>query len=104
MSGKKLYLNDFTKEVTKDGDLYKVTYVNGEFKGECLYMERPPLSRLQSETIYLLMSADMGDVIEYIHKKSPLSSEDFNEVDMMIMEDSFQFIKAQGPHVKWYYV
>jgi len=46
------------------------------------------------------MSADMGDVIEYIHKKSPLSSEDFTEVDMMIREDSFQFIKAQGPHVK----
>lgn len=100
MSEKKLYLDEFTKEVTKDGDLYKVTYVNGEFKGECLYMERPPLSRVQTENIFLLVSADMGDVIEYIHKKSPLSSEDLTEIQMMIREDSFQTIKAQGLHVK----
>jgi len=30
----------------------------------------------------------MGDVIEYIHKKTPLTSDDFNEVQMGIREHS----------------
>jgi hypothetical protein len=98
MSEKKLYLNDFTKEIVVEGDKISVVYTNGEFKGECSYIERAPLTRLQSELMYILITSDMGDVIEYIHKKSPLKSEDINEIQMMIREDSHEFIKAQGPY------
>jgi hypothetical protein len=98
MSEKKLYLNDFTKEIVVEGDKISVVYTNGEFKGECSYIERAPLTRLQSELMYILITSDMGDVIEYIHKKSPLKSEDINEIQMMIREDSREFIKAQGPY------
>ena len=98
MSEKKLYLNDFTKEIVVEGDKITVVYTNGEFKGECSYIERAPLTRLQSELMYILITSDMGDVVEYIHKKSPLKSEDINEIQMMIREDSYEFIKAQGPY------
>ena len=98
MSEKKLYLNDFTKEIVVEGDKITVVYTNGEFKGECCYIERAPLTRLQSELMYILITSDMGDVVEYIHKKSPLKSEDINEIQMMIREDSHEFIKAQGPY------
>jgi hypothetical protein len=98
MSEKKLYLNDFTKEIVVEGDKISVVYTNGEFRGECSYIERAPLTRLQSELMYILITSDMGDVIEYIHKKSPLKSEDINEIQMMIREDSREFIKAQGPY------
>ena len=100
MSEKKLYLNDFTKEIVVEGDKITVVYTNGEFKGECSYIERAPLTRLQSELMYILITSDMGDVVEYIHKKSPLKSEDINEIQMMIREDSREFIKAQGPYQK----
>ena len=93
MSEKKLYLNDFTKEIVVEGDKISVVYTNGEFKGECSYIERAPLTRLQSELMYILISSDMGDVIEYIHKESPLSSEDHNDLQMYIREHSLQTIQ-----------
>lgn len=98
MSEKKLYLNDFTKEIVREGDKITVVYTNGEFKGECSYIERAPLTRLQSGLLYILISSNMGDVIEYIHKKSPMTSEDMTEIQMMIREDSHEFITSRGPY------
>jgi hypothetical protein len=65
-----------------------VEYSNGNYSGSCTYVETRPQSKIQSGTIYLLTHSDMGDVIEYIHKKTPLTSDDFNEVQMGIREHS----------------
>ena len=94
MSGKKLYqLEKFSTEVERKGDILTVTYKNGEFTGECTYVERSGMSRLQPQIIHLLTSSNMGDVIEYIHKESPLSSEDHNELQMYIREHSLKTLQ-----------
>ena len=107
MSGKKLYqLEKFSTEVTREGDILTVTYKNGEFTGVCTYIERGSMSKIQPQRIFLLTTSDMGDVIEFIHKESPLSSEDHNDLQMYIREHSLEQIyrfvnpKVQGHHVK----
>lgn len=81
-------LNDFNIEIINESPLYKVVYSLENYSGTCVYTESSPLSKLQSGNIYLLTHSDMGDVIEYIHKKTPLSPERFNEVQMGIREHS----------------
>ena len=81
-------LNDFNTEIINESPIYRVEYSNGNYSGSCTYVETRPHSKIQSGTIYLLTHSDMGDVIEYIHKKTPLTSDDFNEVQMGIREHS----------------
>jgi hypothetical protein len=91
MSGKKLYqLEKFSTEVTREGDILTVTYKNGEFTGVCTYIERGGLTKLQPQSIFLLTTSDMGDVIEFLHKESPLSSKDINDLQMYIREHSLE--------------
>ena len=81
-------LNDFNTEIVNESPIYKVVYTLDNYSGTCTYTETSPQSKLQSGNIYLLTHSDMGDVIEYIHKKTPLSSKDFNEVQMGIRTHS----------------
>lgn len=81
-------LDDFNIEIINETPLYKVVYTLDNYSGTCVYRETPPQSKLQSGNIYILTHSDMGDVIEYIHKKTPLSSEKFNEVQMGIRTHS----------------
>jgi hypothetical protein len=81
-------LNDFNTEIVNESPIYRVVYTLDNYSGTCTYTETTPQSKFQSGTIYLLTHSDMGDVIEYIHKKTPLSSEKFNEVQMGIREHS----------------
>jgi hypothetical protein len=81
-------LNDFNIEIENESPIYRVIYTNGNYSGSCTYVETIPQSKFQSGKVYLLTHSDMGDVIEYIHKKTPLTSEDFNEVQMGIREHS----------------
>ncbi len=92
-------LNDFDINVVNESPIYRVEYTRGNYSGSCTYTETRPQSKLQSGTIYLLTHSDMGDVIEYIHKKTPLSSKDFNEVQMSIREHSLNNLISQiGGH------
>lgn len=91
MNVKKLYqLEKFSTEVTREGDILTVTYKNGEFTGVCTYIERGGITKLQPQSIFLLTTSDMGDVIEFIHKETPLSSEDLNDLQMCIREHSLE--------------
>jgi hypothetical protein len=81
-------LNDFNIEIVNESPIYRVVYTLDNYSGTCVYTESSPQSKLQSGNIYLLTHSDMGDVIEYIHKKTPLTSEDFNEVQMSIRTHS----------------
>ena len=103
MSRKELYqsvLKKFSTGITKSENHYIVTYSHGFFEGTCKYVEKSGMSKIQPQSIMLLMETDMGDVIEYIHKESPLSSEDHNDLQMCIREHSLQVIqehlKVQG--------
>ena len=91
MDRKELYqsvLEKFSTEITESEGCYIVTYSHGLFEGTCKYVEKSGMSKIQPRGILLLTESDMGDVIEYIHKKSPLSSEDHNDLQMFIRDHS----------------
>ena len=81
-------LNDFNIEIVNESPIYNVVYTLDNYSGTCVYQENQSKSKFQSGNIYLLTHSDMGDVIEYIHKKTPLSPERFNEVQMSIRTHS----------------
>jgi len=81
-------LNEFNVEIINESPLYQVVYSLNNYSGTCVYQENQSKSKFQSGNIYLLTHSDMGDVIEYIHKKTPLSPERFNEVQMSIRTHS----------------
>jgi len=78
-----MYLNEMNTNVTMSGDSYVVDYGYGR----CVYRMYKSGKRIKQDVL-LLVDVDMGDVIEMIHKKTPLSSEDFNGVNMEIRTDS----------------
>ena len=91
MSRKELYqsvLKKFSTVITESEGHYIVTYSHGFFEGTCKYVEKSGMSKIQPQTVLLLTGTDMGDIIEFIHKESPLSSEDHNDLQMYIREHS----------------
>ena len=91
MDRKELYesvLKKFSTGITKSEGHYIVTYSHGFFEGTCKYVGKSGMSKIQPQSILLLTETDMGDVIEYIHKESPLTSEDHNDLQMYIREHS----------------
>ena len=95
MSRKELYesvLNKFSTRVTEDNNNYIVTYEKDMFKGGCKYVGKSGMSKLQPRQILLMTETDMGDVIEFLHKESPLSSEDHNDLQMYIREHSLNVV------------
>ena len=56
---------------------YRIVEVNNRFK----------------QRAWLLINTDMGDVIEYIHSNSPLSSEDLSDVNKLIRDHSLSKVQ-----------
>jgi len=77
------FLEKFSTSISGQNGTYSVLYENGEYKGYCKYTTLPK-TRYQKDPIYLLTDCDMGDVIEWRHKISPLSSDEITEVNMEI--------------------
>ena len=92
------YLSDFKESLTKEGDKVRVIYENGSYSGWCEYTMYKTMGQSKpiKQDVWLLINTDMGDVIEYINKKTPLSSNDFNEVNMSIRSDSLIFLLSQN--------
>lgn len=78
-----MYLNEIKGSVSMSGDTYVVDYGNGR----CVYRMYKSGKRIKQDVL-LLVDVDMGDVIEMVHMKTPLSSDDFSGVNMEIREDS----------------
>ena len=76
--------------IQKCEDSYRILYNIDDFTGYCDYkvFKMSGNTKPISQTIHLLTSVDMGDIIEYVHKKTPLCSDNFSEVQMTIREDS----------------
>jgi hypothetical protein len=96
MGRKEMYesvLKKFSTVITESDGCYIVTYGHGLFEGTCKYVGKSGMSRLQPQSVLLLTETDMGDVIEYIHKEYPLSSDDHNDLQMYIREHSLRVIR-----------
>lgn len=83
-------LENIPTVISKNGEKIEVVYREGEFSGMCVY-ENVTLTGNKKpikQKLLLLVECEMGDIIELMHKKSPMSSDDYNTVTMGIREDS----------------
>jgi len=83
-------LSPFTTDIIKSGDTYVITYKKDEYVGSIIYTEHNMVGTNKPirKKIYMITSSDMGDVIEYINKISPLKDGDITNINKIIRDDS----------------
>ena len=88
-------LEVFNKVINKSGGTITLTYCHHNFSGTCVYEQvtTKGLKKPIVQNFLVLTSTDMGDVIEYIHKKSPLSSEDLSSINKLIRDHSLSEVE-----------
>ena len=88
-------LEVFNKVINKSGSTITLTYCNHNFSGTCIYEQvtTKGLKKPIVQNFLVLTSTDMGDVIEYVHKKSPLSSEDLSYMNKLIRDHSLLVVE-----------
>jgi len=86
------FLDDFSTFVSVENSQFVVTYVKDNFSGTTKYVEYPK-PKYQLTPVLLMVESDMGDVIEYGHKLSPMSSDKLNEVNMYIRNHSLNILQ-----------
>ena len=95
-------LEVFNKVINKSGSTITLTYCHHNFSGTCVYEQvtTKGLKKPIVQNFLVLTSTDMGDVIEYIHKKSPLSSEDLSSINKLIRDHSLSVVDnyLRDPH------
>ena len=88
-------LEVFNKVINKSGSTITLTYCHHNFSGTCVYEQVTTKGKKKPivQNFLVLTSTDMGDVIEYIHKKSPLSSEDLSSINKLIRDHSLSVVE-----------
>ena len=88
-------LEVFNKVINKSGSTITLTYCHHNFSGTCVYEQVTTKGKKKPivQNFLVLTSTDMGDVIEYIHKKSPLSSEDLSSINKLIRDHSLREVE-----------
>ena len=91
-------LKEFVTKVQEINGTKTVTYCHptySHFSGVCIYnkVTTKGLRKPIAQYFLVLTSTDMGDVIEYIHKKSPLSSEDLSSINKLIRDHSLLVVE-----------
>jgi hypothetical protein len=88
-------LEVFNKVINKSGGTITLTYCHHNFSGTCVYEQvtTKGLKKPIVQNFLVLTSTDMGDVIEYIHKKSPLSSEDLSSINKLLRDHSLSEVE-----------
>ena len=83
-------LSPFTTDVLEKDNIYEIVYIMGEYKGNVIYEKKVMrgVNKPIVQNVYIIKSSDMGDVIEYINKKSPLTDEDLLSINKIIRDDS----------------
>ena len=86
---------EFENRVENNNGSITVTYCHPtfpHFSGVCVYEEKNIVGKNKPirQRVLILGECEMGDVIEFIHKKSPLTSEDLNVINRMIRDHSYQ--------------
>ena len=83
------YLSGIETRVVPTQEGYDVVYESGEFSGTVKYVDYKMENLLmKGKPVYLMVHSDMGDIIELIHQRSPLTSDDFNDLNMEIRNHS----------------
>ena len=88
-------LEVFNRVINKSGGTITLTYCHHNFSGTCVYEQvtTKGLKKPIVQNFLVLNSTDMGDVIEYMHKKSPLSSEDLSYINKLIRDHSLLVVE-----------
>jgi hypothetical protein len=86
---------EFENRVENNNGSITVTYCHPtfpHFSGVCIYEEKNLVGQNKPirQRILILSECEMGDVIEYMHKKSPLLSEDLMLINKLIRDHSYQ--------------
>ena len=85
-------IEEFVCTVTKDNRTITVTYCHPTYShsGTCIFESHNTMgtSKPIRQKFIIMTSCEMGDVIEYIYQTRGLTSEDFNEVSLLIREHS----------------
>ena len=83
-------LSPFTTDIILSGDTYVITYKNDVYEGNVIYKEHnmTGVNKPIRQKVYMIISSDMGDVIEYINKISPLTDGDITNINKIIRDDS----------------
>ena len=93
-------INKFSTSVSENNGSIKVHYNNTivtgdqiiELTGYCEYRIVEVNNRFQQKA-WILINTEMGDVIEFIHKNTPLSDEKLQEVNKLIRDHSLQVVR-----------
>jgi hypothetical protein len=90
---------EFKSEVQENNGTKIVTYSHPtfpHFSGTCEYEEKilSGVNKPIRQRIMILVNCEMGDVIEFIHKKSPLSSEDLMLINRLIRDHSYEMVTS----------
>ncbi len=86
-------INNFETTLSENNGSLMVHYRHGTLTGYCEYRIVEVNNRFKQKA-WILVNTDMGDVIEYIHSNSPLSSEDFTDVNKLIRDHSLTQVRS----------
>ena len=90
-------IDNFETTLSENNGSIMVHYKHDILTGYCEYRIVEVNNRFKQKA-WLLINTDMGDVIEYIHSNSPLSSEDLQDVNKLIRDHSLR--RVQDLHSK----
>ena len=85
-------IDKFETTLSENNGSIMVNYRHDVLTGYCEYRIVEVNNRFKQRA-WLLINTDMGDVIEYIHSNSPLSSEDLSDVNKLIRDHSLSKVR-----------
>ena len=85
-------IDKFETTLSENNGSVMVHYRHDILTGYCEYRIVEVNNRFKQRA-WLLINTDMGDVIEYIHSNSPLSSEDLSDVNKLIRDHSLSKVR-----------
>ena len=85
-------IDKFETTLSENNGSIMVNYRHDTMTGYCEYRIVEVNNRFQQRA-WLLINTDMGDVIEYIHSNSPLSSEDLSDVNKLLRDHSLKRVQ-----------
>ena len=85
-------IDKFETTLSENNGSIMVNYRHDVLTGYCEYRIVEVNNRFKQRA-WLLINTDMGDVIEYIHSNSPLSSEDLSDVNKLIRDHSLSKVQ-----------
>jgi hypothetical protein len=86
------YLGGMSVSVTGEDTHFIVKYSDGESTGECIYevITLKGNNKPISQTVYIMVSSEMGEIISTINDCHPLSESDMTSLSMEIRNDSLR--------------